>query len=201
VLARAATRIGSQALRRVDHFTKAGLSFRELAPGPAIAALDRIERRSWKAQYAQDMRSRNQFDAYAARLWSRELTLTAAMAADEAIAYRIDCHIGHVLFALKWSFDEAWRRVSPGFLLLAFVLPQRCAALNVRLVDLFGSPDTLKDAISTDSRDRVDLVWPRGPIANDILAERQLHDQLAARSHAQGQGIRNAYARFRQASQ
>lgn len=193
VLARSAVRLGSRARRRVRRFKKAALVFQELSAEPAIQALDRIEQRSWKSRCGQDMHSRHQFGAYAARLRSGELTMTAVMAQETPVAYRIDTCVGDVLFALKWSFDEAWHKTSPGFSLLAVDLPRRCQALGVAYADLFGSPDLLKDAVSTGERQRSEFVWPSGSVADGILAERHAHDSHTANAHAQGKSIRNAY--------
>jgi hypothetical protein len=120
------------------------------------------------------------------------------MAQETPIAYRIDTCVGGVLFALKWSFDEAWRRVSPGFSLLAVDLPRRCKILDVTHADLFGSPDLLKDAVSTGERQRCEFIWPSGPVADRILAERHAHDTRAAQALAQGKGIRTSYAKTRE---
>jgi Acetyltransferase (GNAT) domain len=193
ILARCSARLGSRARRRICRFRRAGLVFQELAGDPAIRALDLIEQRSWKATCRQDMHSRDQFAAYAARLRSGELSMTAVMAQETPIAYRIDAHVRGILFALKWSFDEAWRRVSPGFVLLAVNLPWRCEALGVKYADLFGSPDLLKGALSTGERRRIECAWPAGPAAERLLAERRTHDTRAAQAHAQGNSIRSSY--------
>ena len=88
VQARSSARLGSRARRRITRFKKAGLVFQELSGEPAVRALDWVEQRSWKAACDQDMHSRHQFAAYAARLRSGELTLTAVMAKETPIDLR-----------------------------------------------------------------------------------------------------------------
>ena len=190
---RCEARLGSRARRRLVRFDNAGPVFERLVGAAAIEVLDVIERRCWKAAFGQDMHSRGQFEAYANRLSAGDLSLSAAIAAGTPIAYRLETMVGWTLFALKWSFDEAWRRVSPGFALLVVDLPARCRETGANLVDLFGSPDQLKDALSTGFRRRVELAWPAGPLARNILQEVRAHDARNEAAYARGESIRAAY--------
>lgn len=94
---------------------------------------------------------------------------------------------------LKWSYDEAYQRHSPGFYLLTKRLVQRWGGTDLDSVDLFGSPDRLKDLLSTHQAARFDLAWPPGPAADELRAERTEFDHRVWENHQAGHGVRHFY--------
>lgn len=186
-------RLGSRARRRRQRFERAGLAVRWLEPTESRYALDYVERRSWKADCGQDMHGRGQFDLYAQLAKTGAATIRAVFDGPHPVAYRLDMRAGEVVYCVKWSFDETYRSVSPGFYLLACDLPVSYPDRSVTTIDLYGSPDTLKGALASGVRQRWDLAWPDGSVATRILDERQAHDAAQEQVYRRSGGIREAY--------
>lgn len=153
---------GSQ-LRELAELVRADA---ELTTAPAsgaeaVAVLDTIERRSWKARCDQSMHDRDQqFELYSGLLDRNLVTLDVAWHGRRPVAYRLDARVGQTVACVKWSFDEDYRRCSPGFYLLTQGLVRRWGPVELDLIDLFGSPDTLKDVVASGAVPRYDLAWP-----------------------------------------
>lgn len=194
VWARCESRLGSRARRRRRRFEQSSLLFDYAHGQAAIDAVSAVERRSWKATLRQDMHTRRQFAFYKGLILSGTVDVRVAYRHEHPVAYRIDHRIGDILYCLKWSFDESARAISPGFALLVLDLPECHRDTPLQAVDLFGAADSLKDAISTGARRRVDLCWPDSPGARAILRERAAHDARNAAVHRSGKGIRWACA-------
>lgn len=190
---RCEARLGSRFRRRVKKAKNAGIAFSMRTGDEAVSIMAQIEQKSWKASLAQDMFSRGQFDTYASLLKTGGASLAVAEVYHEPIAYRIDSIVKDTLFALKWSFDEKWKSISPGFALMVLELPRHCERFGITLVDLYGAPDQLKDKIATDARARVELVWPEGTIADGILAERLEHDTRMREAYSRKLGLKTTY--------
>jgi CelD/BcsL family acetyltransferase involved in cellulose biosynthesis len=135
----------------------------------------------------------NQFDLYAYLLRHGLSSLDVVWSATRPIAYRLDAHLGRTVMCLKWSYDEEYRRCSPGFYLLTKRLVQRWGDTDLDSIDLFGSPDRLKDLISTDRVARFDLAWPPGPAVDALRAERTGFDRQVRENHQAGRGVRQLY--------
>lgn len=190
---RCEARLGSRARRRRRRFERAGLETRTLSGEDAVCAVSRIEARSWKATAGQDMHRRGQLWFYVGLVRSGVVETRVVCAGDEPVAYRMDVTVGRTVFCLKWSFDERFRAASPGFYLIAVDLPEFYGGRDVEVIDLFGAPDALKDAVSSGSRPRFDVAWPAGPAADAVLAERAEHDRAAVNAYHAGRGIRASY--------
>jgi hypothetical protein len=192
--ARACARAGSQAERRRRMFERQRLSVRRIVdPAEARAVVASVEARSWKAQCAQDMVSRDQLCLYNVLLDSRILRATVVCDGERAVAYRLDAKDEATLFCVKWSYDEAYAKVSPGFYLIARDLAEQYAAWDVAMIDLFGGPDPLKLAVMTGARARIDVAWPANTLAAALGSEGQARDRAVAASVQQGRGLRRLY--------
>lgn len=192
---RVCRRYGSRAERQRRRFDGSGLHERALRGAEAVDAMDVVERRSWKARAGQSMHHRDeQFVLYGALLRDGTATLATVFDGDRAVAFRLDTLVARTVCCLKWSYDEAYRRCSPGFHLLTRGLVNTWGGRDVERIDLFGSPDRLKALVSTGATARVDLAWPRGQLAHELGEERATHDERIRRAFEAGLGVRQVYA-------
>jgi hypothetical protein len=160
----------------------------------AVAALDLIERKSWKYGAQQSMHQRSsQFAFYADWLRRGGLILHVALDQHIPVAYVLHAKIRHTLYALKYSYDAAYHAYSPGF----YLLTQGCFSLGqkdeIETIDLWGSPDMLKNRIKSGEYDRYDFVWPSHAYGKRLLEERGSHDRRLERGMQQNQGLRTLY--------
>ncbi|MGH3941044.1 MAG: GNAT family N-acetyltransferase [Pseudonocardiaceae bacterium] len=187
-------RYGSRADRQWRRFQAAGLTTAPASGTAAVAVLDTIERRSWKAMCGQSMHDRDQqFELYSGLLDRNLVTLDVAWHGRRPVAYRLDARMGRTVACVKWSFDEAYRRSSPGFYLLTEGLVRRWGPVELDLIDLFGGPDTLKDMVASGAVPRYDLAWPPGSAADELRAERSAFDHAARDNHTASRGVRHLY--------
>jgi hypothetical protein len=191
---RATLRLGKRASKREHAFLRSGLRCRMVEPHQAVEAVASIEANSWKARAGQDMFSRGQFAFYKLLLLSGEIRTVVAEDGSIPVAYRLDCVVGDRLYCIKWSYHDAYRACSPGFYLIGRDLPARYRYTQLKEVDLFGSPDTLKDAVMSGSRPRCDLGWPAGSIATHEIARNQAHDASIRNHVLSRKGLRYLYA-------
>lgn len=192
--ARVRDRYGSRADRQWRRFDGAGLTTRTVTGAAAVEVLDRVERASWKTSAGQSMHHReDQFALYSGLIERGAAELDAVYDGSTPVAYRLDTRAGGVVACLKWSYDERYRRYSPGFHLLTTGLVRRWSGTRLERVDLFGSPDLLKRLIATGERRRFDLAWPDGPAAADLRRERTAFDATIRAAYEAGHGIRRHY--------
>lgn len=122
--------------------------------------IQKIELRSWKRKFFQDMLSRgNQFVYYTNIIKSGLANITVAFDQNEPVAYRVDSIVNKTLYVIKWSFDERYKQYSPGFYLLMVDLFEKYKNSKFRYIDLYGSPDMLKDKIETHRLERFDICY------------------------------------------
>lgn len=194
LLDRVRSRRGSRADRQWRRFDSAGLTVASAKGAAAVAVVDAVERRSWKAACGQSMHYRDrQFELYSGLLDRGLVTLDVAWHGSKPVAYRLDARTGRTVACLKWSFDENYRRCSPGFYLLTTGLVRRWGPVELDWIDLFGSPDTLKDLVASGAAPRYDLAWPPGHEAAVVRAERVAFDGATRANHAAGCGVRHLY--------
>lgn len=193
LLRRVRDRHGSQAERKWRRFEAGGLRIRLRVEDPR-ADVRQIERRSWKADAGQAMHQRGQLGLYSTLLADGVATTDVAYLDQCPVAYRIDAQVGDEVSCLKWSFDERFRRFSPGFYLLTVGLRLRYADSAVKRIDLHGSPDTLKALVATDSRARLDAAWATDhERVKRRHRERTLHDERTRQMWVARKGVRYAY--------
>ena len=187
LMSRVRERYGSRADRQWRRFENAGLTVATVAGKPAIEVLDRVERASWKTATGQSMHERgDQFALYCVLIERGVADLEVVYDGTFPVAYRLDTKIGRVVACLKWSYDDRYRRFSPGFHLLTTDLVRRWSGVDLARVDLFGSPDLLKRLVATGERRRFDLAWPDGSAAQDL----RLVSAAADGVEAEGRAIR-----------
>lgn len=193
LLERVRERHGSQADRKWRRFEAGGLLVRLRVADPR-ADIREIERRSWKAAAGQAMHQRGQLGLYSTLLSEELATADVAYLGDRPVAYRIDTQVGDEVACLKWSFDEDFRRFSPGFYLLTVGLRLRYADSSLQRIDLHGSPDTLKALVATGGQVRCDAAWALDTErVKHRRRERMFHDERIRRTWVARRGIRHAY--------
>lgn len=186
-------RLGSRATRRRRRFEESGAACTWVSGQLAVDVIAEIERKSWKSAAGMDMHTRSQFELYEELVRCGFVQVRAAVLDGEPIAYRLDCTVRGVLFCLKWSFNDTYRHLSPGFAMLAIDLARAHGSSAISAVDLYGSPDSLKALLATGERRRCDVYWPQSVAAAEMQAERAEHDRMGIRTQALGGGIRSAY--------
>jgi hypothetical protein len=190
----ACERLGGQAERRRKAFEKIGLSIQSIEdPERAVQFIAQVERMSWKASSAQDMFSRDQFALYSTLIRERVLRTVGVVDDGRPVAYRLDGRADHTLFCVKWSYVEGYSKVSPGFYLIAQDLARRYGQMHLARMDLYGGLDTLKAAVMTGARSRVDVVWPGGPAAVELTRRGLAFDSILDSHFRTGRGLRYLY--------
>ena len=162
-----------------------------------MSAIQQIESESWKGELGQDMWSRGQNEVYAAIVASSRALVRVASISGRPIAYRLDYSLGNEVFVMKWSYSESARRLSPGFYMLVVDLPVTHAGADIDVVDLYGSPDTLKSSIQDAGADRrrCDMAFPADhPDLEKLRIERFYHDERIAAALTGGHSVRTLYA-------
>jgi len=158
--------------------------------------LSKIELNSWKRIYKQDMLSRdNQIDYYSRIIKSGLAKVTFAFDKnDNPVAFRIDAEINKVLFILKWSYDDNYKRYSPGFYLLTVDLFKSGKNASYKYIDLYGSPDNLKALIETGRLERTDIFLSESPQAvARISNERIAYDARINNNYRRNQSIKKLF--------
>lgn len=173
------------------------LQLKEVSGEKAIQILDEIERKSWKHISQQSMHFReSQFTFYSDWLRRGGLFLHVAEENGQPVAYRLDAKLHHTVYALKYSYDEKYKRFSPGYYLLTQGLYSRWCCSQIKNIDLWGSPDTLKNSIKTGEYQRYDFLWPASPIGQKLLHERISHDKTLSSHLDNNMGLKTIYKTY-----
>lgn len=191
---RVKARCGSQADRRKERFEKS-LDTREFTGIDVKEKLAAVELKSWKHSYSQDMFSRdNQIDFYNYLIKSGLAKITFAYCGNLPVAFRIDVTIKGVLYILKWSYNQDYKKYSPGFYLVAEDLFRHIDHKQDLLVDLYGSPDHLKALLKTTEIQRFDAILTSNPdSAEKIARKKTLYDTRVINNYRQGRGIKGLF--------
>lgn len=153
-----------------------------------------VDDRSWKAAAGQSLRQRGRQAAlYAALIGLQVASVTFLRHNGTAVAFRIDAQIASRLMCLKWSYDQAYARYSPGTYLLTTGLIAGWAGRGIRTVDLCGSPDHLKDLIYSHRVPRIDVWYGDGSAGRELEQERLAFDARLRANAQAGKGLRHAY--------
>lgn len=120
-----------------------------------------VESRSWKAEANTAITSDRKIKRFYEQIgqWADgrgSLTVTLLKVEDQPVAMEMGLEEAGVHFALKGSYDESYRRFSPGKLLLHEVI-QHAFARGLKRVELLGAEDQYKRRWAPQSRDRMVL--------------------------------------------
>lgn len=156
-----------------------------------------IELNSWKRQCKQDMLSReNQFTYYTniIKLGLGKLVVAFTKEGNVPVAYRIDAITKDIIYFLKSSFKEQYKKYSPGSYLIATDLIERYVDnRSYNYIDLCGSMNTLKNMVATGELKRIDFCYPYNTIVETIKEERTNFSKLNRENYIQGNSIRKIY--------
>jgi hypothetical protein len=187
-------RLGSRYRRRRRAFERRSFTVLAIDDCDAAAGIVRdVEKQSWKARCGQDMLSRRQFSLYESLLRRQVLKATAVIDAGRPVAYRLDGFAGSVVVCVKWSYDDAYAKTSPGFYLIACDVPRRYGERSLSHIDLFGGEDTLKCVVMSGSVGRVDVVYPGDEKAPELVRDGLRLDRQVAAHLPSGRGLRYFY--------
>jgi len=191
---RVRTRCGSQADKRKERFEKS-LYVRELTGLDVKRELAAVELKSWKHPCRQDMFSRdNQIDFYNYLIKSALAKITFVYYDNLPIAFRIDTIIKKVVYVLKWSYNQEYKKYSPGFYLVTTDLFERSNNTKNLYVDLYGSPDHLKSLLKTTEVERFDAILTSDPkTAEKIACKKTLYDKRIINNYKQGRSIKSLF--------
>ncbi len=192
---RARERGTSQLDRKRRLVERDGLVLESAASGEAaVRDMLAVDDRSWKAAHGQSMRQRgNQSGLYGQLLLDGTVCATFLRDGAAPVAFRLDSRTRDRVTCLKWSYDESYRRYSPGVYLLTEGLTRTWGNHRLRVLDLFGGPDTLKDLLHTHRVPRVD-VWYGNPVLGAERARDRLAlDERVRRARDDGRGLRHAF--------
>jgi len=153
-----------------------------------------VDDRSWKAARGQSMHQRgNQWELYGRLVRVGVLSATFLRDGARPVAFRLDGRVGDRVTCLKWSYDESYRRYSPGLYLLTEGLTQQWRDQGVRVIDLFGGPDSLKNLLHTHRVPRVDVWCGDSVLGGELARDRLALDHRVARVRDDGKGLRHAF--------
>lgn len=160
----------------------------------AVRDMLAVDDRSWKAARGQSLRQRgNQSELYGRLVRGGTLGVTFLRSGDTPVGFRLDSRTNDRLTCLKWSYDESYRRYSPGLYLLTEGLTRQWGNCGLRVVDLFGGPDTLKDLLHTQRVPRID-VWCGDPeLGAEQARDRRALDERVRQARDGGRGLRHAF--------
>lgn len=194
ILKRVNNRYGKRTTRQKSIFEKK-LMIKSVMKKDSTRVLSEVERNSWKYRSNQDMFSRGyQFDYYNKLINCGVVNLVAAYDLNKPVAFRIDALVKNTLYVVKWSFDESYKKYSPGFYLLVFDLFERYKNIEIDYIDLFGSPDLLKDVIENDRLERFDFCYSTNEeLVRNIKNERLNFDSRVYNNYLNKKSIRRVY--------
>jgi CelD/BcsL family acetyltransferase involved in cellulose biosynthesis len=126
----------------------------------AMTGVLRIERSSWKDRESTSMCSEPRAASFHGRL-AREFSGHGGLRIEllhldpHPVAHIFGVALNGVHYALKTSYDEAYRAWSPGLVLFQYVI-ERAFAEGLEAFDFLGTESRWKQEMSNDSRRHVD---------------------------------------------
>jgi len=189
------SRYDSRAEKQKKIFEK-NLSCKMLTGSNYCDQITRIEINSWKRKYHQDMLSRdNQIAYYSHIVESGLANITFAYNPEEIpIAFRIDTISNNILYVIKWSYDENFKKYSPGFYLLTVDLFRSYKGRRFKFIDLYGSPDLLKNLIENNRLKRIDVCFSKdADLVNSIKNNRRSYDRKVFDNYIKKRSIKKIF--------
>lgn len=191
---RVKSRYGSRADKQRKLFER-NLFTKRLTLADLKDEITKVEKNSWKSKYKQDMLSRdNQIDFYSSIIKSGLANITFAYDKAVPVAFRIDAFSRDTLYVIKWSYDENYKKYSPGFYLLTVDLFKSYKDCHITLIDLYGSPDSLKSLMENDRLDRMDVsISEDTSVVNNLKNNRITYDEKIIANYNKNQSIKNLF--------
>lgn len=194
LMERVADRGGSQLLRKRRSVERAGLTLDfDRAGVESAREMLTVDDRSWKADTGQSMRQRGQASMYTSLLVAEVVHVTFLRDGARPVAFQVYARLGDRLTCLKASYDLAYSKFSPGFYLMTTGLVEQWANQGIRVVDLFGGPDRMKEFIYSRRHPRIDIWFGDPKRREELQQERQAHDARVSTVVALGKGLRHVF--------
>ena len=155
-----------------------------------------IENNSWKHEYGMDMKQRNQLRYYSEMIRNGEFDIVYAIDKDskKPVAYRLDANVNGIIYQIKTSYNKNYYALMPGIYLNTINLFQSYDDIEYTYIDLYGSPNMMKQEIEEKRIDRFDMYYPcYSQEVENIARERQEYDDKFMECYLAGKGIRNMW--------
>ena len=151
-----------------------------------------IEQESWKNKFGKDLYTNyNKLLYYNELIYQGVAQIVVAFYDKMPVAYRIDAIKNNIVTQLKTSFSEKYKKYSPGAYLTIYDMYNNFK--NFDSIDLYGSPNLLKNLIETKRIERFDFCYGDKNIINELKLERQEWDMRNFKIFKEGYGIKKVY--------
>ena len=170
------------------------LIIRESSKEQAKSIIEEIEKHSWKYEKKQDMLSKKEQLVYYTELIKQKvakLIVAYDKENDLPVAYRIDARYNNKVHVLKNSFNEAYKKYSPGSYLLIYDLYKRYKDLEY--VDLYGGPGLAKQMIETSQVKRYDIFFGNLKGIEELEVNRKKWDEKNLKVFESGKSIKEVF--------
>lgn len=172
------------------------LEVKELNIESARKNILNIENMSWKHDYGMDMESRHQLDYYSNMIEGGDLKIVYAVdkRTKEPVAYRLDSIVNGTVYQIKTSFNKNYSKLTPGVYLNTINLFETYDKIKYNYIDLYGSPNIMKDEIEEARINRYDLYFPNlSHSCSFVVEDRMKYDSNFMKAYQNRQGIKNMW--------
>lgn len=153
-----------------------------------------IETKSWKYEKKQDMITKQHQLLYYNELIKQGIAIIAVSFTKNTnipIAYRIDADYANKIHVLKNSYNEDYKKYSPGSYMLIYDLFKRYP--NREYVDLYGGPGLTKKMIETERIERYDMFYGNKEDIIKIKENRNKWDEKNYNNYLLGNSIKEVF--------
>ncbi|MDD4937401.1 MAG: hypothetical protein PHX34_00055 [Candidatus Shapirobacteria bacterium] len=187
---------GSRAEKQKNKFEKY-LYIRPIKINEVENIIRTVENNSWKKLYGQDMISRGDQYKYYVNIIKNglaDISVCFDRKTNQPVAFRIDSLNNGILYTIKWSFDENYKKYSPGFYLITIDLFHKYLNTHLNYIDLYGSPDSLKNMVETNRLSRCDFCLSKSNyLINMIKKERTDYDKKIYDNYIKQKSLKNLF--------
>lgn len=184
--------------RNKNKFEKIGI-IKNIKGKDATEIISSVEKQSWKSKVGQDMVTQKEKLIYYNELiknGTAEITVAFDKEKNNPIAYRIDSFIGNRAIQLKTSFDERYKKYSPGTYLTLYDTIKYYKEKEFDSIDLFGGPNVIKDTIETERIERYDMCYGDKNTILELKEKRMNWDYKNYKNFKEKNAIRKIYKIF-----
>lgn len=156
--------------------------------------IKKIEIKSWKYEKKQDMITKHHQLLYYNELIKQGVAIIAVSFTKNTnipIAYRIDANYANKTHVLKNSYNEDYKKYSPGSYMLIYDLFKRYP--NREYVDLYGGPGLAKQMIETERVERYDMFYGNKEDIIKIKENRNKWDEKIYNNYLLGNSIKKVF--------